>query len=194
MCGQVARPAASRSAGRRRCRPNEPLGGRDAIVAGRGAVAARASGSAAGGRAQRPPAWRRHAVAPRRSRGRPKDDYFTLDELRGEMKKLAWTKGDFSIVPYGYLWGNTVYSTERTSPAPTRCSCCRPAHRAAEQRVHRGRAEHPARVRRGRPAGPVFRLRQGRRQGGNRLPEQRARTCFGREQVDRHAAARLCSR
>ena len=43
-------------------------------------------------------------------------NYFTLDELRGEMKKLAWTKGDFSIVPYGYLWGNTVYSTERTSP------------------------------------------------------------------------------
>ena len=43
-------------------------------------------------------------------------DYFTLDDLRAEMKKLAWTKGDFSIVPYGYLWGNTVYSTERTSP------------------------------------------------------------------------------
>jgi len=42
--------------------------------------------------------------------------YFTLDELRGEMKKLAWTKGDFSIIPYGYLWGNTVFSTERTSP------------------------------------------------------------------------------
>jgi hypothetical protein len=40
----------------------------------------------------------------------------TLDEIRGEMKKLAWTKGDFTIVPYGYLWGNTVYSTERTSP------------------------------------------------------------------------------
>jgi hypothetical protein len=32
------------------------------------------------------------------------------------MRKLAWTKGDFTIVPYGYLWGNTVYSTERTSP------------------------------------------------------------------------------
>jgi hypothetical protein len=43
-------------------------------------------------------------------------DYFTLDQLRGEMKKLAWTKGDFSIIPYGYLWGNTVYSTERTTP------------------------------------------------------------------------------
>ena len=45
-----------------------------------------------------------------------KDEYFTLEELRGEMKKLAWRKGDYSITPYGYLWGNTVYSTERTSP------------------------------------------------------------------------------
>jgi hypothetical protein len=43
-------------------------------------------------------------------------DYFTLDELRGEMKKYAWTKGDFSIVPYGILWGNSVYSSQRTSP------------------------------------------------------------------------------
>ena len=32
------------------------------------------------------------------------------------MKKFAWKKGDFTITPYGYLWGNTVYSTERTSP------------------------------------------------------------------------------
>jgi hypothetical protein len=43
-------------------------------------------------------------------------DYYSIDELRGEMKKLAWTKGDFSITPYGYLWGNMVYNTERTSP------------------------------------------------------------------------------
>jgi hypothetical protein len=43
-------------------------------------------------------------------------DYYTLDQLRGEMKKLVWTKGDFSIVPYGILWGNMVYSTERTTP------------------------------------------------------------------------------
>ncbi|MBN1395438.1 MAG: hypothetical protein JW959_10475 [Pirellulales bacterium] len=43
-------------------------------------------------------------------------DYFTLEELRGEMKKLAWTKGDFKIVPYGILWGNMVYATQRTSP------------------------------------------------------------------------------
>jgi hypothetical protein len=52
------------------------------------------------------------AAAPQPGQG----DYFTLDELRGEMKKLAWKKGDFTITPYGWLWGNTVYSTERTTP------------------------------------------------------------------------------
>ncbi|MCD4727847.1 MAG: hypothetical protein K8R46_09305 [Pirellulales bacterium] len=49
----------------------------------------------------------------------PEDDggeYFTLEELRTEMKKQAWTKGDFKIVPYGILWGNMVYSTQRTTP------------------------------------------------------------------------------
>jgi len=44
------------------------------------------------------------------------EGYYTLDELRGEMKKYSWKKGDFSIVPYGSLWGNMVYSTQRTSP------------------------------------------------------------------------------
>jgi hypothetical protein len=43
-------------------------------------------------------------------------DYFTMDEIRGEMKKFSWKKGDFTVTPYGWLWGNTVYSTERTSP------------------------------------------------------------------------------
>jgi hypothetical protein len=47
---------------------------------------------------------------------RPPEPQPSMDEIRGEMRKLAWTKGDFTIVPYGYLWGNTVYSTERTSP------------------------------------------------------------------------------
>ena len=42
-------------------------------------------------------------------------DYFTLEELKGEMKKFAWTKGDFTITPYGILWPNMVYSTERTN-------------------------------------------------------------------------------
>ena len=46
----------------------------------------------------------------------PQDEYYTLDQLRGEMKKLVWKKGDFSITPYGWLWGNSVYSTQRTSP------------------------------------------------------------------------------
>ena len=32
------------------------------------------------------------------------------------MTKFSWKKGDFTITPYGWLWGNTVYSTERTSP------------------------------------------------------------------------------
>jgi len=43
-------------------------------------------------------------------------EYFTLDELKAEMKKLAWTKGDFTIVPYGYLWASMIYETDRTFP------------------------------------------------------------------------------
>ena len=43
-------------------------------------------------------------------------EYFTMDEIRGEMKKLVWKKGDFSIVPYGIIWTNMVYSTSRTTP------------------------------------------------------------------------------
>jgi hypothetical protein len=42
--------------------------------------------------------------------------YFTLDELRAEMRKFAWTKGDFTIVPYGILWANLVEETGRTYP------------------------------------------------------------------------------
>ena len=45
----------------------------------------------------------------------PAEDTYTLDELRTEMKKLVWKKGDFSITPYGYLWANTVYETERSN-------------------------------------------------------------------------------
>ncbi|MEA1949845.1 MAG: hypothetical protein U9N87_00555 [Planctomycetota bacterium] len=45
-------------------------------------------------------------------------DYYTFDELSGMMqttaKKYAWTKGDFTIVPYGFLWGNMVFETSRT--------------------------------------------------------------------------------
>ena len=52
----------------------------------------------------------------------PSDEvhYFDLDELRAEMKKLAWTKGDFTITPYGILWANLVEEAGRTTPATTR--------------------------------------------------------------------------
>ena len=39
----------------------------------------------------------------------------TLAELRNEMRRLAWRHGSFTITPYGYLWGNTVYATQRTT-------------------------------------------------------------------------------
>jgi hypothetical protein len=52
------------------------------------------------------------AAAPAANQG----DYFTLSDLQGEIKKLAWKKGDFTLTPYGCLWGNSVYSTQRTSP------------------------------------------------------------------------------
>jgi hypothetical protein len=42
--------------------------------------------------------------------------YFTLDELKAELKGLAWTKGDFKIVPYGVLWASMIYETDRTFP------------------------------------------------------------------------------
>ena len=42
----------------------------------------------------------------------PQVDYYTLDQLKTEMKKLVWKKGDFTITPYGYLWGATTYETE----------------------------------------------------------------------------------
>lgn len=45
-------------------------------------------------------------------------DYYTFGELSCMMestaKKFAWRKGEFSIVPYGFLWGNMVYETSRT--------------------------------------------------------------------------------
>ncbi len=63
---------------------------------------------------------------------RQPEPQLTLDEIRGEMKKLAWTKGDFTIVPYGYLWGNTVYSTERTDPGSYTLYVASPSSTATE--------------------------------------------------------------
>ncbi len=41
-------------------------------------------------------------------------EYMSWDDVRAEMKSLAWSKGDFRIVPYGVLWANVVYETSRT--------------------------------------------------------------------------------
>ncbi len=41
---------------------------------------------------------------------------WTEDELREEMRALAWTKGDYRIVPYGVLWGSAIYTTSRLAP------------------------------------------------------------------------------
>jgi hypothetical protein len=40
------------------------------------------------------------------------------DEFESRMRELAWTKGDFKIVPYGALWGSAIYNTRRTFPEP----------------------------------------------------------------------------
>ena len=40
----------------------------------------------------------------------------TMQQVQAEIKKFAWKKGDFTIVPYGWLWGNMVYETQRTNP------------------------------------------------------------------------------
>lgn len=39
-------------------------------------------------------------------------------EVEAEMSRLAWKTGDFTVVPYGVLWGSVTYNTERTNPGP----------------------------------------------------------------------------
>ncbi len=43
-------------------------------------------------------------------------EYFTWGELQAEMKRFAFTKGDFRIVPYGAFWADAIYQTARTTP------------------------------------------------------------------------------
>lgn len=57
-------------------------------------------------------------VAPQQSAAAGDEEFFTLSELKSEMKKLAWSKGDFKLVPYGYLWGSMIYDTSRVFPGP----------------------------------------------------------------------------
>lgn len=45
----------------------------------------------------------------------PPAEHHSMDQIRAEMKKLAWTKGDIQIVPYGALWGTTAYESSRSN-------------------------------------------------------------------------------
>ena len=40
----------------------------------------------------------------------------TMKQVQGEIKKLAWKKGDYTITPYGRIVGSLVYETQRSSP------------------------------------------------------------------------------
>jgi hypothetical protein len=40
-------------------------------------------------------------------------DYLTREQVQAEVKKSAWTKGNMRIVPYGTLWGDMSYDSQR---------------------------------------------------------------------------------
>ena len=40
----------------------------------------------------------------------------TMTELKAEIKKSAWKKGDFTITPYGRIVGSFVWETQRSFP------------------------------------------------------------------------------
>jgi hypothetical protein len=48
-----------------------------------------------------------------------RDAGVTMPEVQSEVKRSAWSKGDFKVVPYGILWGNSVFSTQRTNVGTT---------------------------------------------------------------------------
>lgn len=55
--------------------------------------------------------------SPVEEQGEEKEEFFTLDELKKEMKSLVWQKGDFKITPYGAFWADMLYETSRTHPS-----------------------------------------------------------------------------
>jgi hypothetical protein len=40
-------------------------------------------------------------------------EFMTRDEVSAEIKNSCWTKGNFRITPYGTLWGNMAYDSQR---------------------------------------------------------------------------------
>ena len=66
--------------------------------------------------------WQRQHLAPPaavEAPAMPADPGVSMAQVQSEVKRLMWTKGDFKIVPYAWLWGNSVYSTERTNTGST---------------------------------------------------------------------------
>lgn len=45
--------------------------------------------------------------------GLAEPEYLTREQVQAECKKMAWTKGNFRIVPYGTLWGSMSYDSQR---------------------------------------------------------------------------------
>jgi hypothetical protein len=43
-----------------------------------------------------------------------KSEYVTRGEVEADLKQWAWRKGDFRIVPYGTIWGDTSYDSQRS--------------------------------------------------------------------------------
>jgi hypothetical protein len=41
-------------------------------------------------------------------------NYVTRQELQAEVKKMAWRKGDVTVVPYGTIWGSMSYDSQRS--------------------------------------------------------------------------------
>jgi hypothetical protein len=41
-------------------------------------------------------------------------DYVTRPELQAEVSRMAWRKGDFTVIPYGMIWGATSCDSQRS--------------------------------------------------------------------------------
>jgi len=46
--------------------------------------------------------------------GATPSDYVTHQELQAEVKKMAWRKGDFTVIPYCTVWGSMSYDSQRS--------------------------------------------------------------------------------
>lgn len=69
-------------------------------------------------------------------------DIPSLDDVRGEIKKYAWKKGDFSITPYGTLWATATYETERTNTGDYVLWVYSPTQNAYTPAINPGEAFH----------------------------------------------------